>query len=54
MRPISNPPNPFESRHRDLLEPASAARLEMYEDASREILSRNDSPDLSFRWSVNP
>jgi len=54
MRPTSNPPNPFESRHRDLLEPAPAARLEMYDDASREILSRNDSPDLSFRWSVNP
>jgi DNA repair photolyase len=54
MRPSSNPPNPFESRHHDLLEPAPAARLEMFEDASREILSRNDSPDLSFRWSVNP
>ena len=54
MRPISNPPNPFESRHRDLLEPAPAARLETYDDSSREILSRNDSPDLSFRWSVNP
>jgi DNA repair photolyase len=26
----------------------------MYDDASKEILSRNDSPDLSFRWSVNP
>jgi DNA repair photolyase len=54
MRPVSNPPNPYESRHRDLLEPAPAARLEMYHDASREILSRNESPDLSFRWSVNP
>ena len=54
MRPISNPPNPFESRHHDLLEPAPASRLEMYDDASREILSKNDSPDLSFRWSVNP
>ena len=54
MRPISNPPNPYESKHRDLLEPAPAARLEMYDDATREILSRNDSPDLSFRWSVNP
>lgn len=54
MRAVSNPPNPFESRHRDLLEPASSARLELYDDATREILSRNDSPDLSFRWSVNP
>lgn len=26
----------------------------MYDDASKAILSRNDSPDLSFRWSVNP
>jgi DNA repair photolyase len=51
---VSNPPNPFESHHRDLLEPASAAKLELYDDSTREILSRNDSPDLSFRWSVNP
>ena len=54
MRAVSNPPNPFESCHRDLLEPASTARLELYDDASKGILSRNDSPDLSFRWSVNP
>ena len=54
MRQISNPPNPFESRHRDLLEPAGTAKLTLYVDDSREILSRNDSPDLPFRWSVNP
>ncbi len=54
MRTISNPPNPFDSAHRELLEPAPTARLRLYEDATREILSRNDSPDLAFRWSVNP
>lgn len=54
MRVVTNPPNPFESRHRDLLEPAPPVRLELYEDATREILSRNDSPDLPFRWSLNP
>jgi DNA repair photolyase len=54
MRPVANPPNPFESEHRELLVPAPDARLELYEDATREILSRNDSPDLDFRWSVNP
>jgi len=54
MRPMSNPPNPFESRHRELLEPARAAKLTVYEDEARDILSRNDSPDLPFRWSVNP
>jgi DNA repair photolyase len=26
----------------------------VYGDATREILSHNDSPDLPFRWSVNP
>ena len=54
MRTISNPPNPFESRHRELLEPADAAKLTVYDDQTRDILSRNDSPDLPFRWSVNP
>ena len=54
MRPISNPPNPFESQYRDLLEPAHGATLTVYSDETREILSRNESPDLPFRWSVNP
>jgi len=54
MRTVSNPPNPFESTYRELLEPAPAATVEIFRDASQEILSRNDSPDLPFRWSVNP
>ncbi|HSB44869.1 MAG TPA: PA0069 family radical SAM protein [Nitrospira sp.] len=54
MRAVSNPPNPFELQYRELLEPASPARLELYEDAAKEILSRNESPDLPFRWSLNP
>lgn len=54
MRAVANPPNPFESAHRELLEPAPAVRLEVFEDSTRSILSRNDSPDLPFRWSVNP
>jgi len=28
--------------------------LEVYEDQSREILARNDSPDVGFTFSVNP
>lgn len=54
MRTVTNPPNPFESQHRDLLEPAPHVALQMFEDSSRDILSRNDSPDLPFRWSLNP
>jgi DNA repair photolyase len=54
MRAISNPPNPFDSLHRELLEPPRVAKLTVYGDETREILSRNESPDLPFRWSVNP
>jgi DNA repair photolyase len=54
MRIIANPPNPFESQQRELLDPPDQVRLEVYEDTTRGILSRNDSPDLDFRWSVNP
>lgn len=54
MRTVSNPPNPFESRHRDLLEEPDKVSLQVFEDNAKEILSRNDSPDLPFRWSLNP
>ena len=30
------------------------APLEVFEDHTRNILSRNDSPDIGFDWSVNP
>lgn len=53
-RRIWNPPNPYLSEHRELLEEPPAAELEVWEDRSRTVLSRNDSPDLGFRWSVNP
>lgn len=51
---VWNPPNPYLTEHRDLLGEPPEAKLEVYEDRSRSILSRNDSPDLGFRWSVNP
>ena len=54
MRRVMNPPNPFESRHRDLLEPTPHVQVQMFDDATRDILSRNDSSDLPFRWSLNP
>jgi DNA repair photolyase len=55
--PISNPPNPWattEVQYLDDLEGAPSVRLEVYEDHTRQILSRNDSPDVGFNWSVNP
>ena len=55
-RPVSNPL----VRFRDLSvsyddgEGPPPANVTLLEDQSRSILSHNDSPDLSFRWSANP
>ncbi len=38
----------------DYLGEPPTGRLEVYEDQSREILARNDSPDVGFTFSVNP
>jgi len=53
-RRIWNPPNPFDPSWTDLEVETAPAELETYEDQSRSVLSHNDSPDLGFRWSVNP
>jgi DNA repair photolyase len=53
-RPVSNPPNPWASTEVEYLDEIPPARLEVLEDHSREILARNNSPDVCFTWSVNP
>ncbi|MBI4056307.1 MAG: radical SAM protein [Elusimicrobia bacterium] len=53
LKPISNPPNPFDSIHREFLEDPPLSALKIYEEEAKSILSKNDSPDLSFRWSLN-
>ena len=52
--PVANPPNPWETNVVDYLGEAPLAPLQVFEDHSRSILSKNDSPDLGFTWSVNP
>jgi DNA repair photolyase len=54
MKRIDNPPNPYVSTHHEWLEPPPPVRVEVFADRSRTILSENDSPDVGFRWSVNP
>jgi len=53
-RPISNPPNPWHEAHVEWLGPAPEVALEVYEIRAKSILSKNDSPDLPFTFSVNP
>jgi DNA repair photolyase len=54
-RPLANPPNPWATTEVEYLEgDAPHAALQIYEDHTRQILSKNDSPDLGFSWSINP
>ncbi len=54
MLRVSNPPNPWDSVHADWLGEPPPAELEIFEEHARSILSENDSPDIGFRWSLNP
>ena len=53
-RPIANPQSPYSSQHAEWLEPPPVARLEIFEEVSGSVLTKNDSPDIPFTWSVNP
>jgi DNA repair photolyase len=52
--PLQNPQNRFERFRVEYAEEAPDAGLDLYDDQSQSILSENDSPDLGFRFSVNP
>lgn len=54
LRHIDNPPNPYNTEHVEWLEPPPLAKLEVYEETASSILSKNNSPDLSYNWSINP
>ena len=53
-RPVSNPPNPWSTTHVEWLEEPPAVQLEVFEEEAKSILATNDSPDVPFRFSVNP
>ena len=54
VRRVSNPPNPWASTWVEYLGEPPAAELEVFEEEARSILAENDSPDVGFRFSVNP
>ena len=53
-RPLSNPPNPWASTQVEYLDGQPDTQVQVFEDLTRSILAKNDSPDLGFTWSVNP
>src|SRR5277367_4093378 len=54
LYPISNPPNPWASTETVYLDEVPEARFTVYEDHTREIIAKNDSPDIGFTYSINP
>ncbi len=53
--PVLNPTNRFSTTELAYDDgEAPVVTLDVYEDNSRQILSKNDSPDVNFEWSVNP
>src|SRR5881394_68029 len=52
--PISNPPNPWATTEVQYLEGAPEVKLQVFADGTRQILAKNDSPDVGFTFSVNP
>ena len=53
-RPVQNPPNPWEAAHVDWEGEPPPAALEVFEETAKSALSENDSPDVGFRYSINP
>ncbi len=54
LHPVSNPPNPWASTETVYLDEVPEARFTVYEDRTREIIAKNDSPDIGFTYSINP
>jgi DNA repair photolyase len=54
MRYVENPPNPWLTQSVEWIGEPPAARIEVFEETeTRSIISRNDSPDVAFDYSIN-
>src|SRR2546425_4187446 len=54
MRYVENPPNPWLTHSVEWIGEPPAAKIEVFEETeTRSIISRNDSPDVAFDYSIN-
>src|SRR5438874_1732394 len=54
MRYVANPPNPWLTTSVEWIGEPPAAKIEVFEETeTRSIISRNDSPDVAFDYSIN-
>lgn len=54
LKRISNPPNPWDTTSVEWIGEPPPAELEVYEEEVKHALAENESPDVGFRWSLNP
>ncbi len=54
LRRVSNPPNPWATTSVEWLGEPPPAQLQVYVERAKSFLSRNESPDVPFRWGANP
>lgn len=54
LRRVSNPANPWSETQLEYLEDAPPVHLEVFDDDTRSILSRNDPAKVGFEFGLNP
>jgi DNA repair photolyase len=52
--PVRNPPNRFSDSQIEWLEEIPLVKTEIFEEKAKSIITRNNSPDVGFDYSVNP
>src|SRR5215468_2012865 len=53
-RALSNPPNPWASTQVEYEGGPPETQVHVFEDTTKNVIAKNDSPDLGFTYSVNP
>lgn len=51
---VFNPPNPYSAVDLEWIDAAPDADLSIFEEEAKSIITRNESPDVGFSFSVNP
>lgn len=54
IKRVSNPPNPWAGAQIEYLDEPPEIELQVFEERAKSIISRNDSPDIGFSFSINP
>ncbi len=54
LKRVENPPNPYQRDQIEWIDASPPATLQLYEEHARSVLTENKSPDIGFRYSVNP